>query len=336
MSTTRLSTATSTKFNQLTSIRQLVEVEMEAVNATIIHHLNSPVELIKEIGQHIIHSGGKRLRPTLVLLSAKTFAYAGRDHIDLAAVIEFLHTATLLHDDVVDASGLRRGQQTANTIWGNEASVLVGDFLYARALQIMTNLQNNHVMKVIADATSVIVEGEVQQLINRHNPDTNEANYMTVIRGKTAKLFEAATQLGALISNASEQEQLAMAQYGLHLGNAYQLIDDLLDYCASSEEMGKNLGDDLAEGKPTLPLIYALQHGTPTQQKLIRKAIIAGGLDNFEAIVAAIKTTGAIEYTQEVAHQQTKLAQTALKILPSSVYRDALMALAQIIVERTA
>jgi octaprenyl-diphosphate synthase len=327
--------SSTTNFIHINDIRALVQAEMTAVNATINAYLTSPVELIKEIGNHIIHSGGKRLRPLLVLLSAKTFGYEGTAHIELATTIEFLHTATLLHDDVVDASELRRGRQTANTLWGNEASVLVGDYLYARALQSMTKLENTKVMRIIAEATSVIVEGEVQQLINRNNPETTESNYMMVIRSKTAKLFEAATQLGAVISHRSAAEEQAMAQYGLHLGNAYQLIDDLLDYIAPAEQMGKNPGDDLAEGKPTLPLIYALEQGTAAQKKLIQQTICRGGLDNLAEILEIIHSTGGIEYTKQKAAQETAHAQAALQALPASSYRDALSALAQLILERT-
>lgn len=318
------------------AIRDLVKADFDAVNQLIAKRLYSKVNLIQEIAEHIIHSGGKRLRPLLVLLCARALNYSGRNHIELAAVIEFIHTATLLHDDVVDASMLRRGLQTANAIWGNDASILVGDFLYSRSFQMMANLQNMRVMEVLADATNQIAEGEVLQLMNRHNLDADEAIYMEVIRCKTAKLFEAATQLGAIAANAISEQELALATYGLHLGIAYQLIDDVLDYTAATAELGKNLGDDLAEGKPTLPLIYALQHGTAQQAKLIRDAILNGGLANLTDILEIMETTGAFAYARQKAQYQADLAIASLSIIPESPFRSALKELAQFAIERRA
>jgi octaprenyl-diphosphate synthase len=261
----------------IAAIQSLVSQDMQAVNHLIQQRLQSNVALINQLSHYIISSGGKRLRPMLVLLSAGASAYRRRDHIMLAAVIEFIHTATLLHDDVVDASSLRRGQQTANSIWGNEASVLVGDFLYSRAFQMMVEVQQMRIMDILSNATNVIAEGEVLQLLNCHEPDTTEESYLQVIRSKTAKLFEAAAQLGAVLAEQSAAVETALASYGMHLGTAFQLIDDVLDYSATPEEMGKNVGDDLAEVKPTLPLIYTLRHANPTHQAVIREAITQGG-----------------------------------------------------------
>lgn len=319
----------------IAAIQTLISHDMQAVDALIQKRLHSDVALVNKVGDYIVKSGGKRLRPMLLLLSAHTFAYQGTHHINLAAVIEFIHTATLLHDDVVDGSELRRGQKTANTIFGNEASVLVGDFLYSRAFQMMVEVNNLIVMKILSNATNVIAEGEVLQLLNCHEPDTSEADYLQVIRSKTAKLFEAATQLGAIISEQPSEYVQAMATYGIHLGTAFQLIDDVLDYSATSKEIGKNIGDDLAEGKPTLPLIYAFKHGNPAQQQILRKAIAQGGKDLIDDVIATIKSTNAIEYTRQVAEKEANMAQQALAGLPASPYYDALYALANYAIIRT-
>jgi octaprenyl-diphosphate synthase len=270
-----------------------------------------------------------------VLLSAGAAGYRGEAHIELAAVVEFIHTATLLHDDVGDASLLRRGRATANQRWGNEASVLVGDFLYSRAFQMMVTVRSMRVMEILADATNTIAEGEVQQLLNKHDPETTEARYLQVIHNKTAKLFEAAAQLGAVIAGSPPAIEEALTNYGRHVGAAYQLIDDVLDYSASAAELGKNIGDDLAEGKPTLPLLYAMWHGSREQSETIRAAIRSGGLDNLAGITAAIESTGAIAYTAGRAGEEARTAAESLARVPPSVYREALYALARFAVERT-
>lgn len=316
------------------AIRTLIDQDMQKVNELIHQQLHSDVALINQLGHYIVNSGGKRLRPMLVLLSARVFGYTDTHHIDLAAVIEFIHTATLLHDDVVDASELRRGQQTANSVWGNEASVLVGDFLYSRAFQMMVNVRDMRVMEILSNATNIIAEGEVLQLLNCHEPDTSEADYFHVIRSKTAKLFEAATQIGAVISQQASAHEQAMITYGMHLGTAFQLIDDVLDYSAKSEDIGKQIGDDLAEGKPTLPLIYALQQGTSEQQAVIRRAINQGGKEQIATVIATIESTQAIPYTITSAQQEAKKAMAALSDLPPSVYKDALYALADFSIRR--
>jgi octaprenyl-diphosphate synthase len=327
-------TAEKTEIMNIDRIRELIVTDMDNVNNLIEESLYSEIDLIGQLGHHIINSGGKRLRPAVVLLSSRAFSYKGEQHINLAAIIEFIHTATLLHDDVVDASLLRRGHETANQRWGNEASVLVGDFLYSRAFQMMVNADSMRIMQILSEATNTIAEGEVQQLINRQDPDTSQENYLKVIRHKTAKLFEAAAQLGAVISDRSEKEIDAMAAYGRHLGTAFQLIDDVLDYSSSAEELGKNIGDDLAEGKPTLPLLYAMWNGNEDEAKMIRDAIEHGGLEHIEQIKNAINSTGAIAYTEKIAHEEAKLAVNELKGLPASEYQDALHALARFSVER--
>ncbi len=319
----------------LSGITRLMHDDMTAVNAVIQQRLQSEVVLINQMGHYIINSGGKRLRPLLALLSARAFGYSGSQHLDLAAIVEFIHTATLLHDDVVDGSDLRRGRETANNIWGNEASVLVGDFLYSRSFEMMVELKNMRVMEILAHATNTIAEGEVLQLLNCHDPETSEARYLEVIHSKTAKLFEAATQLGAVISNRSAAEEQAMAIYGMHLGTAFQLIDDVLDYSATAAEMGKNVGDDLAEGKPTLPLIYAMRVGTPQQAATISHAIENGGHEQIAAVMEAIESTGAITYTAELARQEADKAVAAIAdLVPASPYKDALYALAEFSVNR--
>lgn len=320
--------------SDLAILRRLISEDMQLVNELIERRLYSEVELINQLSHYIINSGGKRLRPALVLLSARAFGYRGNQHIELAAIIEFIHTATLLHDDVVDASKLRRGHLTANQRWGNEASVLVGDFLYSRAFQMMVDLGSLRVMEILSDATNVIAEGEVLQLLNRHDPATTEELYLQVIRNKTAKLFEAAGQTGAILAGRSPAEEQAMADYGLHIGTAFQLIDDVLDYSATSDALGKNIGDDLAEGKPTLPLLYAYWHGTARQSQIIAEAITQGGLDNIEAISEAIENTGAIAYTAALAREQAEQAIRGIEILEASEYRDALLELAAFAVNR--
>jgi octaprenyl-diphosphate synthase len=321
--------------NQLDSINQLMAGDMTAVNQLIEKRLQSDVALVNQVSGYIINSGGKRLRPVLVLLSARAFGYTGEQHFNLAAIVEFIHTATLLHDDVVDASDRRRGQETANALWGNEAAVLVGDFLYSRAFQMMVDVQRMRVMEILSHATNVIAEGEVLQLLNCNDPDTTEQRYLDVIHCKTAKLFEAAAQLGAILCNATPEQEQAMAKYGMHLGTAFQLVDDVLDYSASSEEMGKNVGDDLAEGKPTLPLIRAMRQGTEEQSALIRKAIEVGGRDNIDAVMAAIESTDAIAYTARKAREEADLAIAQLRHIPASNYADALKTLADFSVSRT-
>lgn len=309
--------------------------DMDAVNGVIQTRLESEVVLINQLSHYIINSGGKRLRPLLVLLTAKAFGYTGGKHIDIAAIIEFIHTATLLHDDVVDGSQMRRGQQTANNIWGNEASVLVGDFLYSRAFEMMVDVKNMRVMEILAHATNTIAEGEVLQLLNCHDADTSEARYLEVIHSKTAKLFEAATQLGAVISDRPTSDEEAMTAYGMHLGTAFQLVDDVLDYSSNTEEIGKNIGDDLAEGKPTLPLIYAMRHGNADQTLIVRSAIENGGRDQIDAVIDAVHSTGAIAYTARLARQEAEMAADALSNIEPNEYRDALLALAEFSVNRT-
>lgn len=311
-----------------------IEPQFEAVNDYIINHLGSNVPLVEKIGHYIVESGGKRLRPLLVLLAANACGYRGDKHVSLAAIIEFIHTATLLHDDVVDNSDLRRGKDTANAKWGNAPSVLVGDFLYSRAFQIMVEIGSMEIMNVISNATNVIAEGEVLQLLNTKNPDTTEEAYMQVILGKTAMLFEAATEAGAILADAADAEREALRLYGLHLGTAFQLVDDVMDYLSTAEEMGKNVGDDLAEGKATLPLIHAMRAGDDEQRQLVRQAIRKGGLDDLSPIMNIVKATGAIEYTQEKAQAEADKAIAALNALLDSSFKDTLVQLAEIAVKR--
>ena len=319
----------------LADLKNLSEYDMQRVNQVITENLASHVVLINQLSQHIIYSGGKRLRPILVLLSAKACDYAGEDDALLAAVVEFIHTATLLHDDVVDDSDMRRGQETASHIWGNEAAVLVGDYLYSRAFQMMVRAQSMQIMDLLADATNTIAQGEVLQLLNINNPNTTEAKYHEVIYGKTACLFEAAARIGAILGGSDNQLELAFADFGKHLGTAYQLVDDALDYSANSDELGKNVGDDLTEGKPTLPLIYAMQQGDEQQKTLIRKAIEQGGLEHIEAITRIIDETGALEYTMDQARGEANLAKFAIGSLADSEYKQALLFLADYAVERS-
>ena len=314
----------------------LLNDDIRRVEEQFREDLASRVPLIRKVGEYVLASGGKRVRPMMLLLSAQLTGYQGNAHIGLASVVEFIHTATLLHDDVVDSAVLRRGQDSANAVWGNEASVLVGDFLYSRAFQMMVQIGQLRIMEVMADATNVIAEGEVLQLMNCNDPDTDEARYFEVIRSKTAKLFEAGARIAAILSGTDAATEAALAAYGMHLGTAFQLVDDALDYSGAAEEMGKNMGDDLAEGKPTLPLIHAMREGTAEQRATIRRAIEHGGLDEFAAIRESIESTGALNYTARLAREQADAAVNSLAVLPGSAFRDALASLARIAVERTA
>jgi octaprenyl-diphosphate synthase len=317
------------------TLRAIVSDDIAAVDELIRTRLYSDVALINQLSNYIINSGGKRLRPLLVLLSARACQYQDSQHINLAAVIEFIHTATLLHDDVVDASLLRRGNMTANAVWGNEASVLVGDFLYSRAFEMMVEANDMRILEILSHTTNTIAEGEVLQLLNCHDAETTEDRYLEVISRKTAKLFEAAARIGAVLGRQSDAIETALASYGLHLGIAFQLIDDVLDYSASPVDTGKNLGDDLAEGKPTLPLLHAMNKGTPDEAHIIRKAIENGGHENMSAVLAAIESTGSISYTAQAAQREARQAITALDPLPSSTYKKALCSLAEFSVSRT-
>ena len=319
----------------LSRIRQPVAEDIKAVDALILRRLQSDVVLINQIGHYIVNSGGKRLRPLSVLLAARACGYAGERHIDLAAIVEFIHTSTLLHDDVVDGSELRRNRETANVVWGNDASVLVGDFLYSRSFEMMVDVGSMRVMEVLAHATNRIAEGEVLQLLNERDPDTDEARYMEVISRKTATLFEAGTRLGAVLAESPPEIEDAIREYGLCLGIAFQLVDDALDYSVDNAELGKNVGDDLDEGKPTLPIIRAMQVGTPEQRALLRDAIEHGGRDRIETVTAAIASTDAIDYTTQLAQSYAARAKDALKRLPASPANDALAMLAEFAVART-
>ena len=321
---------------KLEQLYKLIGPDMKSVDAVIRARLHSDVVLVRQVAEYIIQSGGKRLRPALVLLSAGALGYRGEHHHHLAAVIEFIHTATLLHDDVVDESSLRRGRETANALFGNAASVLVGDFLYSRAFQMMVEVGDMRVMQVLSDATNIIAEGEVLQLMNCHDADVDESRYLQVIRFKTAKLFEAAARLGAIISGGSADVEQALADYGMHLGTAFQLIDDVLDYSGAEAETGKHLGDDLAEGKPTLPLIYVMQHGTPEQAACVRSAIEELGRDGFPAVLAAIRATGALEHTKKQAAIEAELAKKSIEdVLPASTYKESLLELSAFAVARS-
>jgi len=298
--------------------------DMKEVDAVIRARLDSEVVLIRTIGDYIVGAGGKRMRPALVLMIARALGYEGRNHHVLAAVVEFIHTATLLHDDVVDESDLRRGRQTANAVFGNAASVLVGDYLYSRSFEMMVDVDSMRVMKILSEATTVIAEGEVLQLLNVHDPDVSQERYLQVVRYKTAKLFEAAARVGAVIANATPEQEEAAAAYGRHIGTAFQLVDDVLDYSGAADALGKNVGDDLREGKPTLPLIRVMEVGTPEQRAMIRTAIETGDAD-FEAVAAAIRETDALEHAREAARQEAKLAREALAGYPISVYQESLL-----------
>src|SRR2546425_1729348 len=307
---------------------------MLAVDAMIRRRLESDVVLVRQIAEYIIAGGGKRLRPALVFLAAGATGYRGEHHVELAAVVEFIHTATLLHDDVVDESELRRGRKTANAEFGNAASVLVGDFLYSRAFQMLVAVRSMRVMAVLADATNAIAEGEVLQLLNAHNFAVTEAAYLEVIRRKTAKLFEAAAQLGAILGEASAELEQGLARYGMHLGTAFQLIDDVLDYSGDAAHTGKNLGDDLKEGKPTLPLIHVMQRGSPGQAGLVRSAIEHGGREDFRAVLDAIHSTGALEYARSQGKEEGRVACAAIDAPPDSRFQDSLLELSAFAVER--
>ncbi len=328
-------TAAASRDLDLDDIRTLIADDMAAVDSEIREQLHSDVALIGQVSQYIITSGGKRLRPMLVVLAARACGYSGADHIRAAAIIEFIHTATLLHDDVVDASEMRRGRETANNVWGNQASVLVGDFLYSRAFQMMVQINRMAVMQVLADATHAISEGEVLQLINTRDPETTQEQYLNVIRRKTARLFEAGTQIAAILTGQPPAIEQNLARFGMHLGTAFQLIDDVLDYSASPTKLGKNIGDDLAEGKPTLPLIYALREGSERQASVVREAILNGGLERIADVTEAVESTGALQYTAALAHKESDAALDALAPLPESDYKDALRALTRISVDRS-
>ena len=315
-------------------LRPLLSAEMAEVDRVLRASLSSDVVLIRQVAEHIIGGGGKRLRPALLLLAARACGYSGTSHYMLAAVVEMIHTATLLHDDVVDDSTLRRGHATANAAFGNPASVLVGDFLYSRAFQGMVGLGSLRVLEILSNATNVIAEGEVLQLVHTGDTDLDEDAYLAVIRRKTAKLFEAAAQLGAVLGDASPEVEAALADYGMHLGTAFQLIDDVLDYSGDEATIGKSLGDDLAEGKPTLPLIYAMRCGSAEQAALVRNAISAGGREDFGAVLEVIRASGALDYSREVARREAATAQRALVPLPDSEYKESLLELASFSVTR--
>lgn len=319
----------------LTAVRELIDKDMRAVNQLISKQLQSDVALINQLGFYIVNSGGKRLRPMLAVLAARALGFEGKHHHTLAAIVEFIHTASLLHDDVVDDSFTRRGKETANAKFGNEASVLVGDFLYTRAFQLMVTMDSMRVMEILADATNVIAEGEVMQLMNCNDPETSEDSYFDVIYSKTARLFEATTKLGAVLTEQSEPIEKAAADYGRFLGTAFQLVDDLLDYTADSETMGKGVGDDLSEGKPTLPLLYTMWNCEGENEQLIRFAIENGGQRNqLQKILALMEETGALEYTRNKALEQRDLAIKALAAFPDTQEKEALIALAHVAVER--
>ncbi|MBY6019031.1 octaprenyl diphosphate synthase [Ferrimonas balearica] len=318
----------------LNAIRDLADHDMKMVNQMIYDQLHSDVVLINQLSFYIINGGGKRMRPLLAVLAARAVDYQGDDHVKLAAIIEFIHTATLLHDDVVDESTMRRGRETANALFGNQASVLVGDFLYTRSFQMMTELKRPRVLEDLADATNVLAEGEVLQLMNCNDPNTTEESYMQVIYCKTARLFEAATHLAAVIADQPTEVCDALSDYGRYLGTAFQLVDDVLDYTADAEELGKNLGDDLAEGKPTLPLIHAIAHAPEAQSQQIRSAIENGGCDEVDEVVATLNQVGSLEYTMQRAVEEADKAIAALDALPETPFREALASLARIAVER--
>ncbi len=319
----------------LESLKTFTDADMLRVNQVISDNLASEVVLINQLSQHIILSGGKRLRPMIVILAAKACHYQGDDDALLAAVIEFIHTATLLHDDVVDDSDMRRGKEAASTIWGNEAAVLVGDYLYSRAFQLMVRAQSMKIMDLLANTTNTIAQGEVLQLLSIRDADTDEARYNEVIYAKTACLFEAAARIGSLLGGVETEQELALKAYGKHLGIAFQLVDDALDYSAKSEDLGKNVGDDLAEGKPTLPLIRALEVGNAEQKALIREAIETGQAEQLDTINQAINDSGALQYTIDQAHLEATRAKQSIDCLEDSPYRRALIFLADYAVARS-
>ncbi|MBD2814909.1 octaprenyl diphosphate synthase [Xenorhabdus sp. Flor] len=319
----------------LESIIKLTADDMAAVNETILNQLNSDVVLINQLGYYIISGGGKRIRPMIAVLAGKALHYEGEKHIKIAALIEFIHTATLLHDDVVDESDMRRGKATANAMYGNAASVLVGDFIYTRSFQMMTDLNSMRVLKLMSDATNVIAEGEVMQLMNCNDPNISEDDYMCVIYSKTARLFEVAAHSAAILSGATPEQEEALRDYGRYLGTAFQLIDDLLDYDSDDNTLGKNTGDDLNEGKPTLPLLHAMNHGTPEQSALIREAIEKGnGRHLLDTVLTTMKQCGSLDYTRQRAEAEADKAISALQVLDESPYKAALVGLAHIAVQR--
>jgi octaprenyl-diphosphate synthase len=322
------------RFMTLEQIRWMVKGDFEAVDRVIKHRLHSQVALVDQVASYIIHAGGKRLRPLLVLLAARACGHSGTEAVDAAAIVEFIHTATLLHDDVVDDSSMRRGRDTANEVFGNPTSVLVGDFLYSRAFQMMVDLNRMRVMEILADATNAIAEGEVLQLMNAHDPETTESRYIEVIHRKTAKLFEAGAQIAAVLSDAPPAIEESLARYGKHIGTAFQLIDDALDYQADEASLGKHLGDDLAEGKPTLPLIYALQHGDAQQREAIRDAIENGGRERLAEITRAVASLGGLAYTARLACHEADQALAALAPLPASEFKEGLSELTRFAVAR--
>jgi octaprenyl-diphosphate synthase len=319
----------------LEEIRALVRHDLASVDEVIRCRLKSSVPLVDRVAEYIITGGGKRLRPLLVVLVGRACGLAGPAHVEAAAFIEFIHTATLLHDDVVDGSSLRRGRDTANEVFGNQASVLVGDFVYSRAFQMMASLESQRVMEIMADATNVIAEGEVLQLMNAHDPETTEQRYLDVIYRKTARLFEAGAEVAAVLSGTNREVQRSLARYGRHLGTAYQLVDDVLDFRSNPAERGKNLGDDLAEGKPTLPLIHALKLASDPDRVLIRTAIENGGLAQLAPIVGAIESSGGLDYAAELALRESDAALEALEGVPDCLYKRGLEALARFAVEHT-
>lgn len=317
-------------------IRAVVESDFLAVDHYIVDQLHSDVPLVENIGHYIVEAGGKRLRPLLVLLTARCCGIQSEKHIPMAAVIEFIHTATLLHDDVVDMSTLRRGRPTVNEEWNNPSSVLVGDFIYSRAFQILVRIGDMRIMQLIADTTNKIAEGEVLQLISKHNPTSSEKSYMQVIQDKTAILFKAAAQCGAILGGASTDTEQALTRFGMHLGTAFQLVDDVLDYAGDSSKLGKNIGDDLAEGKPTLPLIYAMANGTADQVRLIRQSLSEEVVPNalLEEVIAIVQSSGALEYTRQLASQHAQHSLDCLETIAASTFRDALETMANFSVVR--
>jgi octaprenyl-diphosphate synthase len=318
----------------LSTILSPIKSDLLAVNEVIRASLHSEVPLVNQVAGHIIQGGGKRLRPSTLLLVGGLFGPVRKEHHELAAVIEFIHTATLLHDDVVDQSTKRRNHKTANTIFGNAASVLVGDFIYSRAFQMMVKINHMKVMEVLANTTNTIAEGEVLQLLNIHNASINDEDYLKVVYYKTAKLFESAAELGAIIGGADDNDIKVLAQFGKHMGIAFQLIDDVLDLSGNPEEIGKNLGDDLAEGKPTLPLLYAMKKGSDEQKNIIRAAIENGGLTELESVLNAVKETKALEYVRELAKEEIEKGEKLIQHITSSVYKNALLALTQFVTTR--
>ena len=329
-----MSLATDSSNNQA-AITELMAGEMAQVDAVIHRRLASEVVLINQISHYIVSAGGKRLRPMLVLLFSRALGFEGPERFEMAATVEFIHTATLLHDDVVDESSLRRGRQTANALFGNAASVLVGDFLYSRAFQMMVSVDSMRVLEVLADATNVIAEGEVLQLLNMHDPDISVEDYLRVIRYKTAKLFEASARIGAVLAGSDSPLEEACAAYGQALGTAFQIVDDLLDYEGTTAALGKNVGDDLREGKPTLPLLAAMSRGTPEERELIRHAIQNGEVERLDEIVAIVRRTGALDITREAARAEAERAREHISALPSSQFKDALLRLTVLAVDRT-